>query len=128
MKHKLDIIVVMETNINSSTVQRVIQWFKIPNYIKNSLEGLSEGIWLLWLSNLNVVVDIIYTSKVYSMQNHDKEKDVSWLGMFIYGCPHYHLQKHLWKQTIIRYILNHGDIWIWSCTYLTYYWSWTNHD
>lgn len=74
----------------------------MPNYVEIPPEGFSGGIWLLWKHSIYFNLQIISTNiRFIHCQITNNIDKVSWFGNFIFGFPHQHLQKHLWKQISI---------------------------
>lgn len=78
----------------------IVKNFKNPNLTPP--EGLSGGIWLLWRSSTEFSLDIVSTNNRYIhglIQNNIRHS--SWLGTFVYGYPHQHLQKQYGNKYLI---------------------------
>lgn len=58
------------------------------------------GLWLLRQSTPEFRLDILSHSNrfIYGLVK-DSINNFEWLGTFLYGFPHHHLQEHLWNQT-----------------------------
>lgn len=65
--HNLDIIILMETKLNSSRTQQLIHSLHISNFIEISPRGFSGGLWLLQTNKDTFQVEVIQTCKRYSL-------------------------------------------------------------
>lgn len=91
-----DNLVVMETKINSTKANYIIKKFNYAYFVEIPPKGLARGLCIIWENSPDFVIDILFTLvRFIYCSIRDNVKKISWLGTFIYGVPHHHLQKQL---------------------------------
>lgn len=69
-------------------------------FVEISPIGFSGGIWLLCKSSIDFNINIL--NRFIHCQITENKKGIHWLATFLYGYPHYHLQKYLWKESSLN--------------------------
>lgn len=100
LKHVIDInrpnvLVLMETRINSSKARKFICKINFPNFVEIAPKGYSGGNWLLWKENPNFYVKVLKTHSCFIHCLITDNRAVPWLATFVYGYPYQHLQKYV---------------------------------
>lgn len=76
--HNPDIIVLMETKVNTNRAQHIIKSLNIRNFIEIPPEAFSKGILLLWTHIMDFQLGIIYTTNRFiHCQISEKLKHIS---------------------------------------------------
>lgn len=80
----LNILIVMETKIDSNKPHLIIQNLKMPNYIEIPSKGFSGGILLLWKNITDFSPETIINKRFIHSRIRDNNRSVSWFRTFIY--------------------------------------------
>lgn len=58
--HNPDIIILIKIKVNSTRARQMIHSMNLSNHVKITLEGLSRGLWLLWVDNATFQFEILH--------------------------------------------------------------------
>lgn len=94
-RHKLSLLLLVETRYGGSKADQIIKKIGFPKYCKVDANGFAGGFWLLW-DNSMVDVEILETHKQFiHARISSRPGQASWFFTGAYGSPQGQLREEL---------------------------------
>lgn len=94
--YKHVILVLLETKISGSRANEQVKKFGFSSHFRIETEGLSNGIWLFWHSDLVKINIISQHFQCFQCFTYSSCQGCSWLFMTIYASPNDQQRPLLW--------------------------------
>ncbi|CAN1149275.1 hypothetical protein LINPERHAP2_LOCUS16930 [Linum perenne] len=91
------LLAILEPRISAANGKRVRDKLGFDFSIVEEAQGFTGGIWLLW-KDPNLQISVINSSNQFIHVAFQSDEGASGLATFVYGSPHLHRRRELWRD------------------------------